>query len=83
MAPISKDLEEELTKRLESSGYHSLDALIRDALRALDNAEESSRALLERALLEGLKGDTVELTSAEWDRIEAEALARIEAKKSR
>ncbi len=83
MDTISPEIAQELERRLAASSYNSIDALLRDALRALDDACANARTILERELLKGLEGDDVELTSEDWDTIEREALDVLKSKKSR
>ncbi len=83
MDSISADVQKEIELRLAQGRFGSVDELLRSALHALDRAQDVTQDLLERELLQGLEGDDVEMTSADWDDIENEALRVIEAKKSR
>lgn len=83
MGTISPELEREIERRLASGTYASLDELLADALRALDDAQGAAQAILENELLRGLEGDDVEMTLAEWNSIEQEARKALDSKQSR
>ena len=83
MDTISPNVEKEIERRLTAGPYTSVDELLRNALRALDDAHDAARDLLEKELLEGLEGEDIEMTAADWDDIENEALKVLEAKKPR
>lgn len=57
-----------------------MDELLRFALRALDNAQDTAQDILEKQLLCGLEGKDVEMTPKDWDGIEKEALEVFAAK---
>ena len=83
MDTISPSVEKEIERRLTAGPYTSVDELLRSALRALDDAHDAAKDLLEKELLEGLEGEDIEMTAADWDDIENEALKVLEAKKPR
>lgn len=74
-------MQKEIEARLAAGPYRSVDELLREALRALDHANEAARELLERELLRGLEGPDIEMNPADWERIEQEALKIVGAKK--
>jgi Arc/MetJ-type ribon-helix-helix transcriptional regulator len=79
MDTISRELTNEIDRRLAAGPYTSSDELLRDALHALDKLGDTAQGLLEEVLLKGLEGGDTELTAADWDFIEAEALKVLEA----
>ena len=83
MDTISPEIEQEIERRLAAGPYASVNELIIDALKALDGAHRSAHELLEKELLLGLEGEDVEMTAADWDDIEKEALSALESKKTR
>lgn len=80
---VSPEIAREIERRLAAGPHVSVDALLKDALRALDAAEAVAENLLEKEILRGLQGEDAEMTAADWDEIEREALKAIEAKKAR
>ncbi len=80
---ISSTIQHEIERRLAAGPFTSLDDLLSSALRALDDAHDAAQDLLEKELLRGLEGEDTEMTSAEWDSIEAEAVRILAAKKNR
>jgi Arc/MetJ-type ribon-helix-helix transcriptional regulator len=80
MTAISREIQDELARRTATGGYASVDELLRDALKALDDTNRAANALLERELLKGLEGKDVEMTPEEWDAIEREALETLKSK---
>jgi Arc/MetJ-type ribon-helix-helix transcriptional regulator len=71
METISKKLQDELRQRVSDGAYASLEALLRDALNALDHAR-SFREALEAELLEALDGDEIEMNEEEWAKLKSE-----------
>ena len=82
MDTISPEIEKELERRMAAGSYGSLDELLGEALKALDDARVSTRESLEQELLIGLDREEVEMEAADWDDIEREALEAIESKKA-
>ena len=80
---ISPEIAKEIDRRLAAGPYGSVDELLTVALRALDDATQSSLSALEQELLKGLEGKDVEMTSDDWDGIEQEAIRLLESKKGR
>ena len=83
MDTISQSQQKEIEQRLAAGPFGSVDELLRNALRALDSAQEIAQDLLENELLRGLEGEDVEMTPEDWDDIENQALKVLEAKKHR
>ncbi len=83
MDKISSNIQKEIEQRLAAGRFSSVDDLLGSALRALDHAEEVAQDMLEKELLRGLEGEDVEMTPADWDDIETEALKVLAAKKAR
>ena len=78
---MSPELQHEIQRRLATGPFKTEDELISHALRALDNSRAAAQELIEIELLKGLDGEDVELSAEEWDSIEQEALAILDAKK--
>lgn len=79
----SHDMEREIAKRIAEGPYASADDLVREALRALDDSRGAAQAWLEAELLKGLEGGEVEMTDAEWQAIEDDALRALKASEGR
>lgn len=82
MEMLSPEIEREIERRLAAGNYGSADELFREAFKVLDDAKGAAHALLEGELLRGLEGGDVEMTAADWDSIEREALDIIDSKKA-
>jgi Arc/MetJ-type ribon-helix-helix transcriptional regulator len=72
MVNLSAELEAEIRRRAAESEYPSLDALIREALEALDRERG-----LESLLLEGLEGPETPVTPETIAEIREAGLARL------
>ena len=70
MDKISSAIQKEIEQRLAAGPFNSMDDLLSTALRAQDVAQD----LLEKGLLRGFDGEDIEMTTADWDEIEAEAI---------
>lgn len=75
-------MAQEIARRIAAGPYKSADELLTDALRAIDGAHETAEAILERELLKGFEGNDVEMTAADWDDIEREAIKVLDSKKA-
>jgi Arc/MetJ-type ribon-helix-helix transcriptional regulator len=80
---MSPDLQQEIQRRLAKGPFKTEDELISQALRALDHSRTAAQELIEIELLKGFEGEDVDLSVAEWESIEQEALAILEAKKNK
>jgi Arc/MetJ-type ribon-helix-helix transcriptional regulator len=85
MEIISKDFQLELQRRVSDGTYASVEQLLREALVALDDKirYQAARGKLEEELRRGLEGEDTEMTPAEWDAIEQEAMAEIQTREAR
>jgi Arc/MetJ-type ribon-helix-helix transcriptional regulator len=82
MIALPQELENEIRQRVADGQQESPEALIRIALRAMDELHCAAEARLEQELLEGLEGEDIEVTPDTWRRLEAEAMEVIARKKS-
>ena len=76
---IQPEIEARLRERADSEGI-SVDAYLERLMSAEDAAIAHTESLLQEA---ADSGDYIELTEAEWDRMEREALAEVEAEAKR
>ena len=78
MATMNISLPDEMKAFIEAEmaqdGFASASEYLRTLVR--DAQKRKARQELEAKLLEGLQGPTTEMTSADWDAIEAEAQER-------
>ena len=76
MATMNISLSDEMKlfveDQAEEEGYASVSEYLRAIIR--DAQHRKAKGELERKLLEGLQGPSVEMTSDEWQSIESEAL---------
>lgn len=76
---LSPELETMIREKVETGAYHDANEVVGQAMRALAKYEEALRyrQVLEAALVEAAasldRGEGIELTDEEWDRIIAEA----------
>jgi len=83
MDTLSPEIEQEIERRFSEGRYRTVEDLLRHALNALDNAQDTALHLLELELLKGLEGDDIEMTDEDWGEIRREGRARFEAKRGR
>lgn len=81
METFSKEFELELQRRVSDGAYPSVEELLKDALRALDHAQNQSREWLRKEILRGMDGEFVDLDDAEWDTMEQEAIEILESRR--
>lgn len=83
MQSMNISLPEPLKKfvdgQIAQGRYSSVSEYVRELIRA--DEKRKAAAELEAKLLEGINSAETELTSADWDAIRKEALAKIEARK--
>ena len=82
MDAISPEIEREIERRIAAGSYGSADELLRQALKALDDARDTAKGMLEQELLRGFEGDDVEMTASDWESLEREAVKVLESKKA-
>ncbi len=76
MNPINAEVLHELESRASRDGYANVEALLRDALHALDRQNEVDD-WVEAKLLEAIDEETTPMTAEDWADIEREGLERI------
>ncbi len=76
MPQISRDLENELDRRVADGHYASVDELVRHALAALDESANAER-WLEGELLLGLEGEDVVMDDAKWAAMKRESIEKL------
>lgn len=82
MDAISPEIRSEIERRIAAGSYGSADELLRHALKALDDARDTAREMLEQELLRGFEGDDVEMSASDWESLEREAVKVLESKKA-
>lgn len=77
--PLLEPLKKFVDGQIAQGRYSSVSEYVRELIRA--DEKRKAAAELEAKLLERINSAETELTSADWDAIRKEALAKIEARK--
>lgn len=82
METISSEIAKEIERRVAAGPFRSVDELLEQALRALDDSRLAAQEWLELELLAGLEGEDVPMHRKDLDDIEREALEILRARKT-
>lgn len=78
---LPEPLKQFVDRQIAAGRYSSASEYIRELIR--DDEKRKAEEHLEALLLEGLRGEEVELTREDWSAIRKEAQARVAARKKR